>query len=152
MNSTSVTTKPAVLRGSTSGPSQAIADTPPMSAVVTTSGWVTVPAGPVRRAEVPLNLLDRLFELLNRSARSHAADVVDLRADVRTIGGKLVAHAGHLAIHTVPGQAQEREDQDDRRQNGGHPSDSPLQRLDGGVRTNVSSTARQTGTRTACAQ
>ena len=56
-------------------------------------------------AEVPLNLLERLFDLLNRSPRPHAADVVDLRADVRTIGGKLVAHAGHLAIHTIPGQA-----------------------------------------------
>ena len=104
---------------------------PPSPTVVTTSGWVDGARRSVRRARGrPASAAIVCSSFWTRSARSDAADVVNLRADVRAIRGQLVAHAGHLAIHAVARQTQEREHQNDRRQDGGEPSDSTLQPLD----------------------
>ena len=45
MNSTSVTTNPAVLSGSTTGPSHEMAENPAIWSLVTTTGWPIVPRG-----------------------------------------------------------------------------------------------------------
>ena len=65
---TSMTTRPAVPSGPTIGPSQLKPANAEAASGATTTGRETVPFGGVDVAKVPLDVLDRVLELLDRAA------------------------------------------------------------------------------------
>ena len=86
MKITSTTTRPAVPSGPMIGPSQANAGKARRRLrASTTTGCGARPSGRVGLAEVGLDVLDRLLQLLDRAALAGAAHVGDLREDVDAV-------------------------------------------------------------------
>ena len=108
MKITIASTSPAVPSGPTIGPSQVKPEKPATCSEVTTTGRETVPLGALRFSEIGLDVVDRLLQLLDRSALAGAAHVRDLRQDVDAIARQVVGQMVHLTRQTPAGEAEHR--------------------------------------------
>jgi hypothetical protein len=125
MKMTIARTSPAVPSGPTMGPSHAKPEKPVLRGDDDGPGGCA--ARRLRFPEVGLDVFDRVLELFDRSPRARAADVGDLRQDVRAVARKILGERVHLPRQPPAGETEDGEHQRHHREHGRDAADPSFQ-------------------------
>ena len=152
MKITSATTRPAVPSGPMIGPSHANPGKPAAGAAATSTRCGVRPSRRIDLAEVGLDLLDRLLQLLDRAALAGAAHVGDLRQDVDAVARQVGGEVSICRASPQPARPSTTNTSVTTTSTAGTRPSQRSSQVTGGARTNDSRMASAIGTSTACAQ